>query len=214
MGTLKGSIWIKSRLAILVFCVGLVFASSFVSLTSASPKHEDPGLPQLHKTNSVTLGPSFSCGAGGQVQTGDGPYRSSALFLSTYSHRMNAPELLFNGACGAEGYLQSSLAGDEMSLIADLGEVPLEKVAAQFVFNAKGVHSFDLYTKFAKVARVQANHTYAVVLNSSLVRGLFVFTVVNYVPNKRLDLQYAVKDYQVLSVQSQSPGFDWSKGNL
>ena len=101
-----------------------------------------------------------------------------------------------------------------MSLIADLGEVPLEKVAAQFVFNAKGVHSFDLYTKFAKVARVQANHTYAVVLNSSLVRGLFVFTVVNYVPNKRLDLQYAVKDYQVLSVQSQSPGFDWSKGNL
>jgi hypothetical protein len=214
METIKRSVWIKSRFTILVICIGFVFVSSFVSLTSASQKNEDLGLPQLHKTVSVTLGPSYSCGSGGQVQSGAGSYESSALFLSKYSHQMNAPELLFNGACGAEDYLQSSLAGDEMSLIADLGKVPIENVASQFVFNAKGVHSFDLYTKFAKVAKIQANHTYAVVVNSSRVRGLFVFTVVDYVPNKKLDLQYAVKDYQVLSVQSQSPGFDWGKGNL
>ncbi len=210
----KGSVWIKSLRAILVICVGLVVVSSFVRLTAASEKNQDLGLPELHKTNSVTLGPSYSCGSAGQVQTDDGSYGNSALFLSRYSHQMNAPELLFNGACGAEDYLQSSLAGDEMSLIADLGKVPLEKVATHFVFNTKGVHSFDLYTKFAQVAKIQANHTYAVVVNSSLVRGLFVFTVVDYVPNQKLELQYAVKDYQVLSVQSQSPGFDWQRGNL
>lgn len=214
METFKGSVWIKSRRTILVICVGLVFVSSFVGLTSASQKNQDLGLPELHKTSSVTLGPSYGCGSAGQVQPGAGSYESSALFLSKYSHQMNAPELLFNGDCGSEDYLQSSLAGDEMSLIADLGKVPIESVATQFVFNAKGVHSFDLYTKFAQVAKIQANHTYAVVVNSSLVRGLFVFTVVDYVPNKRLDLRYAVKDYQVLSVQSQSPGFDWKTGNL
>jgi hypothetical protein len=214
MDTFRGSPWMKSRRTILVICAGLVFVSSFVSLTAASQKNQDLGLPELHKTSSLTLGPSYGCGTGEPVQTGDDSYGSSALFLSKYSHQMNAPELLFNGACGAEDYLQSSLAGDEMSLIADLGTVPLENVASQFVFNAKRVHSFDQYTKFAQVAKIQAGHTYAVVVNSSLVRGLFVFTVVDYVPNKKLDLQYAVKDYQVLSVQSQSPGFDWKKGNL
>jgi hypothetical protein len=213
METFKRSAWIKSMRAILVVCVSLVFVSSFVSLTAAPQKNQGLGLPELHKTSSVTLGPSYSCRRG-PAETSDGPYASSALFLSKYSRQMNAPELLFNGACGADDYLQSSLAGDEMSLIADLGQVPLDNVASQFVFNAKRVHSFDQYTKFAQVAKVQPNHTYAVVVNSSVVRGLFVFTVVNYVPNQRLELKYAVKDYQVLSVQSQSPGSDWKAGNL
>src|ERR1700689_1890318 len=131
MKTFKGSVWIKSRRTILVICVGLIVASSFVSLAAAPQKTQDLGLPELHKTNSVTLGPSYSCGSAGQAQTGEGSYRNSALFLSKYSHQMNAPELLFNGACGAEDYLQSSVAGDEMSLIADLGAVPLETVATQ-----------------------------------------------------------------------------------
>jgi hypothetical protein len=33
-----------------------------------------------------------------------------------------------------------------------------------------------------------------VVINKSELRGLFVFSVVGYMPNKKVDVEYAVKD--------------------
>jgi hypothetical protein len=67
------------------------------------------------------------------------------------------------------------------------------------------------YTKFARVAKVEKNHTYVVLINKAEIRALYVFTVVNYVPNERAELRYAVKEYQILSVKASSSGFDWGK---
>lgn len=39
------------------------------------------------------------------------------------------------------------------------------------------------------------------------------FSVADYVPNKKVDLRYAVREYQVLDVKAQSEGFDWGGKN-
>ncbi|HEY6307276.1 MAG TPA: hypothetical protein VI488_12550 [Candidatus Angelobacter sp.] len=174
-------------------------------------KKPDLGLPELHAIKSATLSPSYSCRSKEEFRTG---YAKTALFLSAYSDDRGSPDLLFNGACGAEDYFEGSTAGDDMSLIADLGAVPLEEVTAHKAFNFKSVHSFDLYSKFAEEAKVENNHTYVVLINKREIRGLFVFSVANYVPNKKADLRYAVKEYQVMNVKSESEGFDWGMKNL
>ena len=72
--------------------------------------------------------------------------------------------------------------------------------------------AFAKYAKFANSVKVQPNHTYAVLLNESDKRGLFVFTVIGYVPNEKVELRYAVKSYQItLNGQTISAGFDWEK---
>jgi hypothetical protein len=49
------------------------------------------------------------------------------------------------------------------------------------------------------------------VLNRRWERGLFLFTVVNHVPNEKVELRYVVKSYQVMDPAADSPGFDWEK---
>jgi hypothetical protein len=201
-GCLQGGIGMKAA-----------FTLALILLMAASPNAQQVqefGLPELHTIKAATLAPSYSCRTEQEVQGG---YEQTALFLSSYSDYRNAPDLLFNGACGAEDYFQGSTAGDDMSLIADLGNVPLESVTAHTAFNIRNVHSFDLYSRFAMEAKVEANHTYAVLINKSEVRGLFLFSVVNYVPNKTVDLRYAVEEYQLLNVRAQSEGFDWEARN-
>ena len=190
--------------------LAFVVVSLVISAIPQQQKPEDLGLPELHKIKTATLGPSYSCRSKQEFRKG---YEKTALFLSNYSDDRNAPDLLFNGACGSEDYVEGSTAGDDMSLIADLGAIPLETVTTQLAFNTRDVHSFDLYSRFAMEAKVAANHTYAVLINKREVRGLFLFTVINYVPNKQVDLRYAVKEYQVLNVRAQSEGFDWGAKN-
>lgn len=185
----------------------ILFVPGLITSQSQKP---DLGLPELHTIKTATLSPTYSCRSKEEFRTG---YARTALFLSRYSDDRNSPDLLFNGACGTADYFQGSTAGDDMSLIADLGEVRLEEVTSDRAFNFKGIHSFDLYSKFAREALVQGNHTYAVLINKRELRGLFVFSVVDYALNKRVDLKYAVKEYQVLDVRSQSEGFDWSAKN-
>ena len=172
------------------------------------PHQQKPelGLPDLHTIKTVTLTPSYGCRSKEELRTG---YAQTALFLSKYSDDRNSPDLLFNGACGSEDYFEGSTAGDDMSLIADLGRVPLEEVTSSKAFNFQRVHSFELYSRFTQEARVENKHTYAVVINKRELRGLFVFSVVNYTPNKKVDLEYAVKEYQVMNVRSESEGFEW-----
>jgi hypothetical protein len=156
------------------------------------------------------LRPSYSCDPSGESRPG---YGNTALFLSGYSRQRNNPELLFNGACGVENYFDVNTAGDDMSLIADLGaDVPVETLTAQQVFNLKGAFSFADYTAFAWVAKIVQGHTYAVAINHDDRRGLFVFSVVRFVPDLRVDLRFAVKDYQIQLTSNRSPGFDWSSG--
>jgi hypothetical protein len=58
---------------------------------------------------------------------------------------------------------------------------------------------------------VRLGHTYGLVINKDRVRGLLYFKVVGYVPNKSVDLDYVVMDYQLLSVEARSADFSWDK---
>lgn len=168
------------------------------------------GLPELHTIKTAILSPTYSCRSREAFRRG---YEGTALFLSQYSDERNAPDLLFNGACGSDDFFEASTAGDDMSLIADLGNVPLEEVTAMKAFNFKGVNSPDLYSKFTQNAKVEANHTYAVLINKHAVRGLFIVSVASFVPDQKVELRYAVKEYQVLDVRAKSEGFDWTAKN-
>ena len=190
----------------------LILAAAFLALAASLPqeKQEDFGLPELHKIKTATLSPSYSCRSEEEFHQG---YGTTALFLSTDSRRRNGPELLFNGACGASDYLEAARAGDDVGVIADLGAMPLDRLTAHLMFNTRNVASFDAYSKFAQSVKVELNHTYAVLISRKDARCMFAFTVTGYVPNKKLDLNYVVKEYQVLELKTQSPGFDWETKN-
>lgn len=194
----------------LVLVVALLLAAAAPApAQKAASAPKDYGLPELHIIKTVTLSPSYSCRPEAEFQRG---YEGTALFLSDYSKRTGSPDLLFNGACRSDDEFEASTAGDDMALIADLGaDTPIETLTAHLAFNKQNVHMFEAYSKFARQVKVAANHTYVVLLSKRDIRGLFVFTVTNLVPNKRVDLRYAVKQYQVMDVKEQSPGFDWGR---
>ena len=193
---------------------GLSVCFLLIATTSAFTQNATPnfGFPELHTIKTVTLAPSFSCRSPEDFKKG---YANTALFLSAYSRQRNSPDLLFNGACKADDDFQASTAGDDFSLIADLGsEVTVEEVSASRAFNLKRVHSYAEYSKFVDTIKVTVNHTYAVLLNKSDKRGLFIFKVVEYVPNERVVLRYAVKAYELVpNGQIRSADFDWDKTN-
>ncbi len=182
--------------------------NSDVGVEKAQQVSTDFGLPELHIIRKVTLGPGYDCRSAGELKQG---YQSTALFLSDFSRKKNNPDLLFSGACLSEDYFQASTANDNMSLIADLGDVSIDEVTAQKAFNFQQVHSFNAYSRFARAIKVEFNHTYVVLLNESSRRALFVLRVVGYLPNERVDLLYAVKHYQILNVRSGAEGFDWRR---
>jgi hypothetical protein len=74
------------------------FARLAISQTGGATSGQALGVPTLNTVRAATLSPAYSCQSA-QVSQG---YRSTALFLSSYSTKRNSPELLFNGACGAE----------------------------------------------------------------------------------------------------------------
>lgn len=194
----------------LILSITLVALGLFHSGQSSDPKFE---LPTLHQIKEITLSPSYSCRSSEEFGRG---YESTALFLSDFAKRWSGPDLLFNGACGATDYFEAATAGDDMSTIADLGAgIPLEELSASRAFNVQRQHTFAEYSKFARAVKVEPGHTYAVLLNGSNRRGLFVFTVTDYLPNKKVSLRYAVKSYQVMTRGwiSSAAGFDWEKGN-
>lgn len=187
-------------------CVVAILLTS----TSAAPAQNDLGLPELHAIKTASLSPSYSCRSPEEVQKG---YEGTALFLSAYSRQRNSPDLLFDGSCDSPDYFQVSTAGDDMALVADLGEnVPVEKVRAQ-----DAMYGYcPVPASKCKAARyafrlpVVAGHTYAALINKREIRGLFVFTVTGYTQNTQVALRYAVKEYQVQTTAAQSPGFSWS----
>jgi hypothetical protein len=185
----------------------LVIVSVFLmAVPSISQKnHEDLDLPELHKIKRITLSPSYSCRSAEDSQKG---YASTALFLS---NRSRGPVLLFNGACNSPDYLDVNMGGDALSVIADLGRIRIEDLKAEQVFNVQRVHSPELFSRFTMEVQPEIGHCYAVLINRSDARGMFYFTVIGYIPNERLDLRYVVKDFQLLHVYAESPGFDWGK---
>ncbi|MGH9882269.1 MAG: hypothetical protein ACRD6N_12605 [Pyrinomonadaceae bacterium] len=190
--------------SLFLFMATLGMLSLFAGDRSSAPDFE---LQTLHEIKEVTLSPADSGRSSEEFAKG---YEETALFLSNFAKR--SPDLLFNGACGSDDYFQASTAGDDMSLIADLGaNVSLDEISASGAFNVQRVHSYQSYSKFVSSVKVEAGHTYAVLLNANGKRGLFVFTVTDYVRNKKVTLRYAVKSYQITSVQISSPGFQWDQ---
>jgi len=180
-------------------------------LAGGKTSDTDFGLPSLNVIKQIELGPSYSCRSESEFKEG---YAGTALFLSDFAKHMNSPDLLFDGACNSVNYFEAATAGDDMSLIADLGKVSLEGVSAYRAFNLEGVHSFPAYSKFARAVEVQAHHTYAVLLNDRTRRGLFVFAVNEYVPDQRVRIRYAVQSYELtLGNRVVSPGFNWERKN-
>jgi hypothetical protein len=192
------------------FVLGLSFLLVAVPVHARFPP-ADRQLPKLHVIQTATLSPSYSCRDRAEFARG---YEQTALFLSGYSRQGNAPNLLFNGACGSEDHFKASTAGDDMALIADLGnDVALESLTAHRVFNLSGVAGPDRETRFSASAPVVAGHTYAVLLNKSDVRGLFVLTVTTHVPNRSVTVRYAVQSYAIQRSEERAPGFGWDAGN-
>lgn len=152
-----------------------------------------PQLPTLYKIVRVTLSPSYSCRSAEDIAKG---YANTALFLSDYSKSLNGPELLFDGACGSSDYFGGQTAGDDLDVITDYGDVSLTDWAAGNAFSP--LRRTDSIATFAARANVQVGHTYGVLINKDNVRGLLYFRVTAYVPNQKVDLEYAVMDYQVL----------------
>ena len=183
-------------------------AATPATTATLTPPSPSSAMPTLAKISHVTLSPSYSCQS---VQGGTVGYANTALFLSDTSKNLNAPELLFNGACGSPDYFQVQMAGDDLSLITDYGTVALTDWATQYAFFSSPQRQANQLASFTMTSTVQVGHTYGVVINkSNAVRGLLYFTVTAHVPNQKVDLDYAVMDYQILNLQSQSPGFDWN----
>ncbi|MGQ0541266.1 MAG: hypothetical protein ACT4O9_05355 [Blastocatellia bacterium] len=187
--------------------IGLLLLSSL----SVFAQTQTSSLPELNKIKTATLSPAYSCRSGDDFKKG---YEQTALFVTEDSRKDRRPELLFNGACGAADYFQSALGGDSFSLVADLGkDVKLEELSASRSFNLKQIASRENHTNFARMAPVVSGNTYAVLINEVDRRALIVFTITDHVPNKAVEIRYAVKAYQTLNSAKTSPGFVWEKGS-
>jgi hypothetical protein len=183
-------------------CVCLTFlvlaATALAQSAVRPPEPQRYQTPELHTAKTVTLSPAYGCRAKEEFQKG---YESTALFLSDFVRRDNSPDLLFNGACGGEDTFDPATHGGNRSLIADLDR------------GASVLNSFDKYDSlsrgamrdagFSERAPVKAGHTYVVLIDKTRVRGVFVFTVLDYEANKHVTLSYEVQDYQI-----RQAGFD------
>lgn len=178
------------------------FSIAILALSlSAQASGSNSLLPALHKIESYTFNNTYSCG---------GNYETSALFLSETSKQRNSPDLLFNGACGTVPYIEASTAGDDFSLISDLGNIPLEGVSASKAFNTARVAGLD--NTFKKTMPVQPGHTYAVLIAKRVVRALYVLRV-DQITEGQMKIRYAIKSYAIQTTKAEGPGFDWERGN-
>jgi hypothetical protein len=186
----------------------LLLSISLLLMASPAPVQNKPknyGLPELHKIEKITLAPSYGCRTPEEFAQG---YANTALFLSSYSKQRNSPELLFNGACSGPDYFVSATAGAQLDMLSDFGVVPLKDLAPSDVF---GLHrTVNSMADFRQELKVQAGHTYAVLINKGDIHGFFFFQVVKYIPNQKLDLEYVVMNYTIFREEQRSPGFDWS----
>jgi hypothetical protein len=186
----------------------LLLAASLLLMASPASvqnKPRDLNLPVLHKIQKTTLSPSYDCRTPEETAKG---YANTALFLSDYSRQMNSPELLFHSICQSTNYFLGKTAGDQLDVIADFGEVPLNDLAPSDVWGLRP--TWDSSANFRDMVKIHSGHTYAVLINKGDIRGFFFVQVMEHIPNQKLDLEYVVMDYAILREEQRSPGFDWS----
>ncbi|CAF1108140.1 unnamed protein product [Adineta steineri] len=162
-------------------------------------------LPELHVIKQASFKYPYSC------QPQPIKYENCALFLTQYGVSHNAPDLLYNGACGSDNVFDVMLAGSNFGMLSDLGDVPLETVSASKAFNYNRKVGKD--NAFVDSIPVVKGHTYAAVLAKSDIRALFVFRVDSYERSGPAVISYAVKQYAMMNVVQEAPGFDWDAPN-
>ena len=157
-------------------------------------------LPELNTVLPFHFSKPYSCSMS---------YNTSALFLSSASLERASPELLYNGPCDEPSYFQASTAGDDFSLIADVGELDIVNATSSRAFSWPNVVGKD--NTFKNQAAVVVNHLYAVLLTKSEFRALFWVKVsADFKPNRPhggLDITYAVRSYSVTKEVEASPGY-------
>ena len=193
---------VSALLLITLMAVGCSASSGTNNTATSLSAQSISDLPELHKIEGYTFQAPYSC---------KGDYSKSALFLSSYSKQRNSPDLLFNGACNSPLYIEASTAGDDFSLISDLGEVSLESVSASKSFNYDRTVGMD--NTFKANVPVVEGHTYSVLISKSEIRALYVLKVDKISPNGMMVIHYAVKSYSIQKTVNESPNFDWEKGN-
>jgi hypothetical protein len=194
-----GSTTMKS----LLLAISVLLVSTPAAVQSTEKNFD---LPELHKIHKITLSPSYSCRSDEDFHQG---YGTTVLYLSKNSR---GPELEFNGACGSQDHLVVNMTGGDMNLIADMGKVLLEDLSADQPFVLRLDHSLEPALQFKFEAQIEVGHTYAVLVNKTFERALFYFTVTGHLQNKRLDLRYAVKDFQLTTtMMAEAPGFSWER---
>ena len=172
---------------------------SLGAFASSSPN----ALPTLNQVGSGSLAIPYGCKGGS--------YNTSALFLSAYSKTSNDPDLLYNGACSEGAYFEAALAGDDFAVITDVGVHDILNATSHKAFNWVNVAGSD--NTFKQDVPVVAGHLYAVLITKSDVRALYWIKVKSVTPRGPIEFDYAVRQYELVSVDQASPGFDWEKPN-
>mmetsp|Transcript_18551 Transcript_18551/g.47161 ORF Transcript_18551/g.47161 Transcript_18551/m.47161 type:complete len:199 (+) Transcript_18551:293-889(+) len=191
-----------------VVCVLLV--AVLASAASSVHARGDATLPELNKIMKHTFSLAYSCG---------GSYQASSLALDG-DYSKNAPDLLFNGACGSKTSFESNFSGDDMAVLSLIGnskDVPLANVTAHLAFNWANTVGQDNIFKQAVYAAPDT--TYAALRSQgtgpSSTRTLFAFQTLSGCEDasEPCEILYAVLDYAKVNYESVSPGFDWTKQN-
>lgn len=162
-------------------------------------------LPSLNTIEEFQFQYSYSC------QPSPISYRGAALFLTDNGLAQNDPDVLYNGACGADDYFEGMLGGNNFALVADLGDVALENVTSSRAFNYLNVVGSE--NIFRRAVKVIKGHTYVVLSARAGVRALFTLTVGDYQKNGPMKIRYAVKEYSLIQTIQESPGFSWNEPN-
>jgi hypothetical protein len=163
-------------------------------------KAQSSFLPTLHEIKTHTFEATYENG---------GSYETSALFITEYAKQRNSPDLLFRG-WNDDVSVVASTAGDDFSVISDLGLVSIDSVSALKSFNYENVVGRD--NIFKQTMPVKSGRTYVVLSTKRDVRSLWVFQV-ERLKDGKMQIRYAVKSYSVIEASQESEGFDWNKGN-
>lgn len=192
----------------------LLILLSFVFLAACNPTSNDGGendvdlealgLPELHEIYTHDFAFPYSCPDEESDLEG---YEGAALFLSAYSHGKNAPELLYNNACGDSPRFEINFAGDDMGMIADLGPVELETLTSREWTGSDDSGDYDFHVG----AEVMEGHSYSVMIARDNLRAQYFFQVDEFEADGEMTIRYAVKLYEVFDRKAEAEGFDWEE---
>ncbi len=155
-------------------------------------------LPELNKIKSATLFGSYG-------ENHEGFY----LNLSSFTE-IHKDYDLFIYSNQREIILKSGTLGPSLSLIADIGDVPLEDV--NFYLGLSPLWTLTDSHNFRKQAVAIPNRTYVVVINNWQTSGMLVFRIED-VRGDQVRLRYAVRKYQIKKTILEPERFNYEEKN-